>query len=185
VVRRSSQGGRDPRVSTETERRLAWCYFRNLAHTVYREARHVGPSGDSAAKLRLDNDHPLAAAASRCAKNRALLKGVSLFKQAAAAKSVDGVLRPYRDTTALELADLVLLFTEPRWASGYGGPKWAAIGRATAELAEALNLGKLDAALKVCALVQRIEHNTRRLVPSLEEWRSTPYLREKWPQPCR
>jgi hypothetical protein len=94
-------------VSTETERRLAWCYFRNLVHTVYREARHVEPSGDSAAKLRLDNDHPLAAAASRCSKSRAMLKGMSLFKQTAAEKSVDGVLRPYRDTTALELADLV------------------------------------------------------------------------------
>jgi hypothetical protein len=185
MVRRSSQDGRDPRVSTETERQLAWCYFRNLVHTVYREARHVGPSGDRAAKLCLDNDHPLAVAASRCSKKRSLLKGVSLFKQTAAAKSVDGVLGPYRDTTALELADLVSLFAEPRWASGYGGSKWAAIGRATAELAEALDLGKLDAALRVCALVQRIEHNTRRLVPSLEEWRSTPYLREKWPELCR
>lgn len=172
-------------MSTETERRLTWCYFRNLVHTVYREARHVGPSEDSAAKLRLDNDHPLEAAAGCCLKNRALLKGVSLFKQTAAAKSVDDVLRLYRDTTALELADLLLLFAEPRWASGYGGSRWAAIGRATAELAEALNLGKLDAALRVCALVQRIEHNTRRLVPSLEEWRSTPYLREKWPELCR
>lgn len=184
MVRRSNPGGRSLSVASETERRRAWCYFRNLVHTVYREARHVGPAGDSGAKLRLANNHALAAAGSRCSKNRALLKGTSLFKQTAAANSVDDVLRPYRDMTALELADLVLLFAEPGWATGYGGSKWADIGRATAELAEALKMDKLDAALRVCALVQGIEHNSRRLVPSLEEWRSTPYLREKWPELC-
>ncbi len=171
-------------MTSETERQRAWCYLRNLVHTVYREARHVGPLGDSGAKLRLSTDHPLAAAASRCSKNRALLKGTSLFKQTTVAKSVDDVLRPYRDTTALELADLTLLFAEPGWAVRYGGPKWAVIGEATAELADALNSGKLDAALRVCARVQEIEHNTRRLVPSPNEWRSTPYLREKWPELC-
>jgi hypothetical protein len=171
-------------MTSETKRRRAWCYLRNLVHTVYREARHVGPPGDSGAKLRLSADHPLAAAGSRCSKSRALLKGTSLFKQTTVAKSVDDVLRPYRDTTTLELADLALLFGEPGWAADYGRPKWAAIVRATAELVEALNTGKLDAALRVCARVQRIDHNKRRLVPSPEEWRSTYYLREKWPELC-
>jgi hypothetical protein len=166
------------------ERRRAWCYFRNLVHTVYREARHVGPAGDEAAKLQLSDKHPLVAAGRRCSKLRALLKGTSLFKQTAGAKAVDDVLRPYRDTAELELADLVLLFSEPGWTQDFGGPKWAAIARATAELADALNIGKLDVALKVCARVQEIEHNNGPLVPSVEKWRSTPYLREKWPELC-
>jgi len=171
-------------VTSEMERRRAWCYFRNLVHTVYREARHVGSAGDAAAKLHLSDDHPLVAAGRLCAKRRSLLKSTSIFKQTAEAKSVDDVLRPYRDAAELELTDLVVLFSEPGWTQGFGGLKWAAIARATAELADALNIGKLDAALKVCARVQEIEHNKGPLVPSMEKWRFTPYLREKWPELC-
>jgi hypothetical protein len=163
--------------------RRAWCYLRNLVHTVYREARHVGPTDDGDAKLNPVSP-AFAVAAGRCSKNRALLKGTSLFKKTAAATSVDEVLRPYRDITGLELADLVKLFAQPGWARNYGGQKWAAIARATIELAEALNHGDLDAALRVCTRVREIEHNTRRLVPSPEEWRSVSYLREKWPELC-
>ena len=50
-----------------------------------------------------------------------------------------------------------------------GEPLTGQVGRATAELAEALKMDKLDAALRVCALVQGIEHNSRRLV---RLWRS-------------
>lgn len=169
-------------MDTETERHRAWCYFRNLVHTTYREARHVGPSWDHMAKLCLPDNHRLAEAAKHCSNNRALLKGTSLFKQTAAAKCVDEIVQPYRGATGLGLADLVSLFAEPGWAPSYGGEKWAAIAKATVELAEALTAGDLEAALKVCAVVQDIEHNSGRLVPSLENWGSTPYLREKWPK---
>jgi hypothetical protein len=171
-------------MNTEIERRRAWCYFRNLVHTTYREARHVGPSWDHMAKLCLPDNHRLTEAAKRCSSKRALLKGTSLFKQTAAAKSVDDVVQPYRDAIGLDLADLASLFAERGWASRYGGQKWVAIARAAAELAEALNSGDLEAALKICAVVQDIQHNSGRLVPSLEDWRSAPYLREKWPEPC-
>jgi hypothetical protein len=150
---------------------------------VYREARHLGPPEDSGAKLRV-TEPAFASAARRCSKNRKLLKGTSLFKKTASAPSVDDVLRPYHDTTALALEDLEPLFARPGWVKGYGGLKWAAIARAAVTLAEAVKTGDLDVALKVCTLVQSIEHNTRKLVPTAEEWRSTPYLREKWPELC-
>jgi len=171
-------------MNTETERRRAWCYFRNLVHTTYREARHVGPSGDRTAKLCLPDNHLLTEAAKRCSSKRDLLKGTSLFEQTAAAKSVDDVVQPYRDATGLDLADLVSLFSERDWAPGYGGQKWVEIARTAAQLAEALNAGDLEAALKVCAKVQHIRHNSGRLVPSLDDWRSVPYQREKWPELC-
>jgi len=136
------------------------------------------------AKLCLPDNHRLTEAAKRCSNKRALLKGTSLFKHTAAAKSVDDIVQPYRDATGLDLADLASLFAERGWAPRYGGQKWVAIARAAAKLAAALNAGDLEAAMKVCAVVQDIQHNSGRLVPSLEDWRSTPYLREKWPEPC-
>ena len=37
--------------SDELLRSREWCVLRNLVHTVYHEARHFGPSGDSEAKV--------------------------------------------------------------------------------------------------------------------------------------
>jgi hypothetical protein len=161
----------------------AWCYFRNVVHTAYREARHLGPPEDSEAKLRV-TDSVFASAARLCSKNRKLLKGTSLFNETASALSVDDVLQRYRNATALALEDLETLFSRPGWTRGYGGPKWAVIARAAITLAQAVKTGDPDPALLACRLIQGIEHNTRKLVPTAEEWRSTPYLREKWPELC-
>jgi hypothetical protein len=136
------------------------------------------------AKLCLPDNHRLVEAAKRCANKRALLKGTCLFKQTAAARSVDEVVQPYRDAIGLDLADLASLFAERGWAPRFGGQKWVTIARAAAELAEALNSDDLEAALKVCAVVQDMQHNSGQLVPSLEKWRSKPYLQEKWPELC-
>jgi hypothetical protein len=172
--------GHDP----DAVRHRAWCYLRNVVHAVYREARHVGPPGDAGARLHVSGDHALAAAATRCSANRQLLKRSSLFKRTSAAKSVDEVLRPYQETTGLALSDLVLVFSEPGWATRYGGLKWAGIGRLAVELANALSDGKLDAADVICNRILRSRHNSGPLVPSVQEWRATPYLREKWPELC-
>lgn len=70
------------------------CYFRNLVHTVYREARHIGPVGDPEAKLKVV-DGPYAQAAKKCRDARQLLKGVGLFKTTESAKTATEALRPY------------------------------------------------------------------------------------------
>lgn len=58
-------------MNPENPQQRAWCYFRNLVHTVYREARHVGPPEDTEAKLHVTGP-VFALAARRCSKNRAL-----------------------------------------------------------------------------------------------------------------
>jgi len=171
-------------LSPEAGRLRAWCYVRNLIHTTFREARHVGPVGDGEAKLCLPSDHRLIVGAKRCSEKRALLKGTFLFSQTASAKSVYDIVRPYRDATGLKLTDLVSLFSERGWAGSYGGEKWATIARAAVDLTKALNNDDLEVALKICDSIKDTKHNSGPLVPSLADWHSTPYLQEKWPEMC-
>lgn len=171
-------------MNTDADKRRAWCYFRNLVHTTYREARHIGLGDDPMARLRVPGSHQFSESARRCSGNRELLKGKSLFKGTATAKSVDEVVQPYRDVTGLDLKDLVSLFAEENWALQYGGKRWAKIAEVAVGLGEALRSADLDHALRVCAVVASIQHNSGKLVPSLENWQSTPYLREKWPDLC-
>lgn len=161
----------------------AWCYFRHLVHTVYREARHLGPPDDHQARLRV-TEQRLLAVARRCARQRQRLEGTILFKQGASAKTVDEVLRLYHQETGLTLQELVLLFERSGWVPKYGGPKWATITRTTMELERALRAGDIDSALAVCSRVGELSHNSGKLVPDPRQWQSQPYLRRKWPQLC-
>lgn len=166
------------------EENLAWCVFRNLVHTTYREARHIGPEDDPEARLSLPKAHQFTEAAKQCSTNRRLLKGTSLFNKTATADSVDAVTGPYRNATGLDLNALVSLFRESNWARQYGGEKWAKISEATIDLENALRNEDMARATKMCAVVKEIKHNSGRLVPDRAEWESTPYLREKWPELC-
>jgi hypothetical protein len=93
------------------------CVFRNLVHTVYREARHLGPAGDPTACLTVTSG-PLLAGAEQCRKFRARLKSTELFKRTAGAKTTAGVLKQYQELTGLSLSDVIVVFKLPGWRKG-------------------------------------------------------------------
>ena len=45
-------------------------------------------------------------------------------------------------------------------------------------------LGAVETALTTCEAVRELRHNSGPLVPSVEEWRRSSWLREKWPVMC-
>jgi hypothetical protein len=56
-----------------------WCYYRNLVHTVYREARHIGTPDDREVRCQVAERYwP---AARQCRRNRYTLKSSVLFRQ--------------------------------------------------------------------------------------------------------
>jgi acyl-CoA synthetase (AMP-forming)/AMP-acid ligase II len=57
-------------------RERAWCFYRNLVHTCYREGRHLGKVGDRGARLEVD-DPDLQRAMAQIAKWRRRLGGLS------------------------------------------------------------------------------------------------------------
>ncbi len=159
-----------------------FCYFRNLVHTVYREARHIGPEGDPEAKLEVATGR-YADAAKKCRAARQRLKGTRLFKATTTSRTVD-IVKRYVDLTGLEIQDLVVLFRQPGWKPGYGGPRWAVIAETLLRLQVTLDAWDLDAALVVCDEVDQLHHNTQKLVPSRADWEKDHWLQEKWPQLC-
>ena len=162
----------------------AWCVFRNLVHTVYREARHLGPSGDPEAKVTVADDHLLAAAAKRCQKNRQKLKPDNLHGATASATSPTEVLAPYQEMTGLSVDDVVTVFELPNWKPGYGGAKWARIAATLKELLSALGADDMERANRIGSEVSLLRHNSGPLIPSRSEWERNQYLREKWPELC-
>jgi hypothetical protein len=163
---------------------LAWCTFRNLAQAVYREARHIGPSGDPNARLILANDH-YAAQAANCRKWRSKLQSLDLYETIADKKTTTSILRPYREATGLAPADLVALFRSNGWQGGYGGERWAVITDALVRLADALDNEEPHVALAICDQVETMWHNSASLVPSRDDWEASQWTRQKWPCLCR
>lgn len=76
----------------------AWCYYRNLVQTVYREARHIGAPGDHAAHLHVD-DASLGRELANLNKWRQKLKGLDVFRTIQHATSTEQVRRPYEEMT--------------------------------------------------------------------------------------
>jgi hypothetical protein len=179
-----ASGGEAPGVNKDQKfRGRAWCVLRNLVHTVYREVRHLGPKGDTKARVTVPSG-PLLASAKRCRRARAELKSSHLHRLTAHANTVADVLRPYQEKTGLSVNDLICIFKLPTWQPKYGGPKWAAITETLKELIFALELGDSVRASAIADRVSLLRHNSGKLVPSLSEWQSTRYLREKWPELC-
>ncbi len=162
----------------------AWCVFRNLVHTVYREVRHLGPSRDRDAMVTVADDAPLAAAAKLCQMNRKKLKSNDLHGSTASARSPAEVLAPYREMTGLSVADMVTVFELPNWKLGYGGVKWARIAATLMNLLSALEADDMERANRIGSEVSSLCHNNGRLVPTGSEWKREQYLREKWPELC-
>lgn len=160
-----------------------WCVLRNLVHTVYREARHLGPRGDPVAKVTVSGA-PLLTKAEKCRATREELKSRHLFEHTAHAKSTADVFRPYQERTGLSVDDVIFLFKLPYWKSGYGGPPWARIAETLKELVSALEAGDIVRAREIADYVFRLRHNNGPLVPSRAEWERTPYLQDKWPELC-
>lgn len=163
--------------------RVAWCFFRNLVHAVYREARHVGSAGDAAAKLVID-DSRYAAAAAKCKSNRSLLDSKEPYSQTGSARTPEDVLCPYVRLTALTPEDLVEVYESSGWKPKYGGKKWAMIARSLIALRDALLKADVGAAGKLCDNLASLCHNSGRLVPTRAEWEQSPYIRRKWPELC-
>ncbi len=164
-------------------RSRTWCVFRNLVHAVYREVRHLGPSGDQDARVTV-SDGPLLPSAVRSRNARAKLKSVDLHKLTAQARTVADVLKPYVDTTGLLVDEVIRVFKLPNWKRGYGGPKWARIAETLRDLAAALEAGDIVRASHISDSVSVLQHNSGPLVPSRSQWANSQYLQEKWPQLC-
>lgn len=161
----------------------SWCVFRNLVHAVYREARHLGPNGDSGARVTVSTG-PLLPAAQQCKINRAELKSARIYKLTQHANTVSEVLRPYRERTGLDIDDVISVFRLPNWTRTYGGPKWAQIAETLRDLKAALEDGDPERAAEISARVSTLYHNSGTLIPSRSEWERNNYLREKWPELC-
>lgn len=170
-------------VTDEMIRSRAWCVLRNLAHAVYREARHLGPERDAQARVTVSGG-PLLPQAQQCRRARVELKSRRLFEMTAQAKSTTEVLEPYVEKTGLSVDDAIRVFRLPSWERGYGGPKWAAIAETLKELLSALEAGDIVRAGTVAERVLRLQHNNGPLVPSRSDWERNRYLQEKWPELC-
>src|SRR5262249_759368 len=98
-----------------------WCYYRNLVHTVYREIRHIGESGDKEAKYQVPNHY--LPAAQQCRKHRQTLKLSVLFHNAKGVKT-DDVIHCYealRGSLKLDYPSLCgMLQITPGWRYLYG-----------------------------------------------------------------
>jgi hypothetical protein len=164
---------------------FAWCVLRNLVHTVYREARHLGPSGDPDAKVTVSDGH-LLASAKQCRDARKDLESTSLYNATAKASTVREVLKRYEDKTDLAVDDLITVFNLPGWRRSYGGQKWARITEALKELVLALEAGNLEDADRISKDVYSLQHNSGPLVPSRLDWKQNTggFTRKKWPQLC-
>ena len=162
---------------------FAWCVFRNLVHAAYREARHLGPTGDVDAKVTVSYGH-LLPSANRCRDARKDLESTSLHKATAKASTVREVLKRYEDETGLTVDDLITVFNLPGWRRSYGGQKWAHIVETLKELVLAFEAGDLKQANRISKIVCSLQHNSGPLVPSRMEWERTSHLRKKWPQLC-
>ncbi len=159
----------------------AWCFYRNLVHTCYREARHLGKVGDKAAKLEVGNPD-LQMAMAKIAKWRQQLEGRSIFDKVATKTSTTAIRQPWLDAVALDLRTLQKLFARPGWRDRCGGDRWASIVALTIRLGDALDSGNADAANRICDDIANVEHNTGRLVSrSVAEQQKLP---TKWPQLC-
>lgn len=158
----------------------AWCYLRWLVQAVYRETRHIGPSGDKEARCEVQGH--LEQAAERCRRNRWLLQGVQLWKEGDKATLTSEILAPYVFTTGLRLEQLPELFRLPQWHKTFGGPRWARIAGMTIRMRDALDEGQARLLDELCDEAKILQHNSGHLVPSPHEWRG--YKKQKWPELC-
>jgi len=167
-------------ATNETIGSREWCVFRNLVHTVYREARHLGPEGDLNAQARVSGG-PLLPHAEQCRRAREELKSLRLYELTTQARSTGDVLRPYQERTGLSVDDVIRVFNLPNWRRGYGGPRWATIAETLKELVSALEAGD-PRARAIADGVFDLHHNHGPLVPrSRDQWKRN---REKWPELC-
>ena len=168
-------------MTSATTIERCWCYYRNLVHTCYREARHLGAPADSHAKLEVD-DPDLQRAMAGIRKWRDRLMDGSIFEKVASKTSTADIRKPWEEVTALTLAQLPDLFARDGWAPSYGGRRWAHIVELTLKLGDALDVGDDTSGSRLCDEIRTVEHNSGRLVPaSVGEQQARP---GKWPQPC-
>ncbi|MCD6505340.1 hypothetical protein J7M22_01825 [Candidatus Poribacteria bacterium] len=160
-----------------------WCYFRNLTHAIYREIRHIGPPTDSEAKCLIDETSPYFGAARKCQKNRKRLKSSVPF-QAVTINDTNAIIAIYRELSGLAPQEVLDIFLNYRWLSSYGGSRWGDITRQLLTLKKAIDTSDLKKALAVCGNIQRLPHNSGRLVPAKQEWVQSKWLQEKWPVWC-
>ena len=122
----------------------SWCYFRCLVQASYREARHIGPPGDSMARCEVTSEFGRAAA--QCSRNRARLKGLDLWRSTEPAQSTAEVLAPYVSASGLAPEELPGLFLLAAWQPSYGGRPWSRIAEVMLRLREAIDQGDVTAA---------------------------------------
>lgn len=158
-----------------------WCYYRNVVHAVYREARHIGGPGDYEAKCQVADRY--LPAAQKCRKNRLTLKSSVPFRKVTGSKT-DDVIGCYETLTGLNPEELVEIFRLPKWTPKYDGEKWAKITEVLLGLKQAIDDGELEAAVQICEKVRELRHNSGPLVPTSQEWKENRWVREKWPVLC-
>jgi hypothetical protein len=157
----------------------AWCYYRNLVHTVYREIRHAGGPSDPGAKLRVP-DNEFAAAMVSVREWRDTLKGTWLFDRIRDEQTTTAIRRPYEEVTRMTIEEVRDLFGRPGWARAYGGERWRNITSLAIRLGEALDRDDTQEADQICEAVAAVEHNSGPLVPRTTGEQNV----EKWPCLC-
>ena len=159
----------------------ARCYFRNLVHTTYREARHIGTKEDKRAKCFVSQQY--LAAARLCQSNRENLKSGEP-PGCTDTTSTDDIIEHYRSLTGLALEHLVSLFRQEPWNYNYGGNKWAVIAEHTIRLKTAIDEQDLRKTRAIAKAVRHLEHNSGPLVPDAATWHNCCWVQEKWPLLC-
>jgi hypothetical protein len=96
----------------------------------------------------------------------------------------DDVIHCYQTLTDLSVNDLIDIFRNQKWRSGYGGEKWAVIAEVLIEFKKAIDAQNDNEAWQVVQKVKGLQHNSGLLVPNPERWRNNSYLKEKWPVIC-
>ncbi len=158
-----------------------WCYYRNLVHSVYREARHIGKPGDNEAKCQVKGKYLFEA--KKIHDNRHNLKSMVPFRKTTELQT-DKVIMCYQELTGLQPEDLVKIFRYMNWKPGYGGEKWANITEVLIRLKQEIDCSNIETALQICEEVRHLRHISGPLVPSLQEWENSSWVQEKWPIIC-
>ena len=150
-------------MSHQSVEQRALDYFRRLVALIYREIGVLKP-----------RNHPEIA-------KKALLQGGffgadrkekarQIYQLTLTDNTRDPIVARFVKQTGLTLQDVALAFEAGHWlGSAFGGPKWAQIVRSTIELGNALEKNALDEAERLLAEIDRLEHNTGRIVSKFSQ----------------
>lgn len=146
-------------------------YFRKLVSFLYCEigflTPHVHPT--SAAKRKLASRFFDYDEKTKSAPRKPMAR--LMYFQSVPEIRTKEILRMYEETTGLSLQDVCIAFEHGNWVSrsGFGGPKWAEIAKATLELEQVLEAADWGQVPALIRRVQQLGPNNGRIVDKFKE----------------